>query len=59
MPSLVTAAETNIDHEIKTIQQLSEVASQHPYYKFNYAWTRQMQDVVSTPFTSQVTFGRN
>ncbi|KAI6885080.1 Translin [Hortaea werneckii] len=45
LPSLVTAAETNIDHEIKTIQQLSEVASQHPYYKFNYAWTRQMQDV--------------
>ncbi|KAI7533238.1 Translin, partial [Hortaea werneckii] len=45
LPSLVTAAQANIDHEIKTIQQLSEVASQHPYYKFNYAWTRQMQDV--------------
>ncbi|RMZ31137.1 hypothetical protein D0859_04751 [Hortaea werneckii] len=45
VPSLVTAAQANIDHEIKTIQQLSEVASQHPYYKFNYAWTRQMQDV--------------
>ncbi|KAI7479702.1 Translin [Hortaea werneckii] len=45
LPSLVTAAQANVDHEIKTIQQLSEVASQHPYYKFNYAWTRQMQDV--------------
>ncbi|KAI6895901.1 Translin, partial [Hortaea werneckii] len=45
LPSLVTAAQANIDQEIKTIQQLSEVASQHPYYKFNYAWTRQMQDV--------------
>ncbi|RMZ10015.1 hypothetical protein D0862_03420 [Hortaea werneckii] len=45
LSSLVTAAQANIDQEIKTIQQLSEVASQHPYYKFNYAWTRQMQDV--------------
>ncbi|KAI7283369.1 Translin [Hortaea werneckii] len=45
LTSLVTAVQANIDHEIKTIQQLSEVASQHPYYKFNYAWTRQMQDV--------------
>ncbi|KAI7218243.1 Translin [Hortaea werneckii] len=45
LPSLVSAAQANIDHEIKTIQQLSEVASQHPYYKFNYAWTRQIQDV--------------
>ncbi|TKA22559.1 hypothetical protein B0A50_08129 [Salinomyces thailandicus] len=44
LQSVVKAAQTNIDKEIATIQQLSEIASKHPYYKFNYAWTRQMQD---------------
>ncbi|KAK5135870.1 hypothetical protein LTR08_004519 [Meristemomyces frigidus] len=44
LPSVVSAAQANIDKEIQTIQQLSGVASEHPYYKFNYAWTRTVQD---------------
>nr|POE80894.1 translin-1 [Quercus suber] len=43
----LSAAEpsTSIQSEIATIQTLAALASQHPYYKFSYAWTRQMQDV--------------
>jgi len=43
---VVSSAQNNIEKEAQTIQKLSEVASKHPYYKFNYAWTRQIQDVV-------------
>jgi len=46
VPSVLNAAQSNINNEIQTIQQLSEVASKHPYYKFNHAWSRQMQDAV-------------
>ncbi|KAK5170500.1 Translin-1 [Saxophila tyrrhenica] len=41
---VIQAAEANIQQEVKAIGQLSEVASKYPYYKFNYAWSRQMQD---------------
>ncbi|KAK3673389.1 Translin-1 [Recurvomyces mirabilis] len=44
LPSVLSAAQTNIEKEVVTIQRLSEVASKHPYYKFNYAWTRHVQD---------------
>ena len=53
MPSVINAAQNNINGEIQTIQQLSEVASKHPYYKFNHAWSRQMQDAVSD-YTSRI-----
>jgi hypothetical protein len=46
VPAVVQAAEASIRNEVQTIQQLSAVASKYPYYKFNYAWTRQMQDAV-------------
>jgi len=39
---VITAAQANIAIEIQTIQQLSEVASKQPYYRFNYAWTKQI-----------------
>ncbi|KAH9826194.1 Translin family [Teratosphaeria destructans] len=42
--AVVSTAQTNIVEEIETIQHLSAIASKHPYYKFNYAWSRQMQD---------------
>ncbi|WPH02592.1 Translin [Acrodontium crateriforme] len=41
---VLAAAEASIKNEVETIQKLSELASQHPYYKFNYSWTRTMQD---------------
>ncbi|KAK3691730.1 Translin-1 [Vermiconidia calcicola] len=44
LPSVVKAAQASIQNEVEAIQQLSEIASKNPYYKFNYAWTRQMQD---------------
>ena len=50
VPSVLTAAQANIEKEVATIQKLSEVASKHPYYKFNYAWTRHVQDAVSILF---------
>ncbi|KAK5116967.1 hypothetical protein LTR62_006688 [Meristemomyces frigidus] len=42
--SVLEAAQASISREVTTIQKLSEVAAKHPYYKFNYAWTRQIQD---------------
>ena len=31
---------------IEQIALLSQVASEHPYYKFNHMWTHRMQDAV-------------
>ncbi|KAK0247905.1 Translin-1 [Friedmanniomyces endolithicus] len=42
------SAQANIDKEVQTIHKLSETASKEPYYKFNYAWTRQIQDACSS-----------
>ena len=46
VPSVVTIAQTNITDQVRTIQQLARVASQYPYYKFNYAWHKQMENSV-------------
>lgn len=46
MLPVVHAAQASINNEVQTIAQLSLVASKQPYYKFNYSWTRQMQDAV-------------
>ncbi|KAK0265873.1 Translin-1 [Friedmanniomyces endolithicus] len=48
VPSVVSSAQANIDKEVQTIHKLSETASKEPYYKFNYAWTRQIQDACSS-----------
>lgn len=47
---LNTARET-IEKEISTIDVLSRIASQYPYYKYNYAWTREMQGTVRLPLS--------
>ncbi|KAK4981324.1 Translin-1 [Elasticomyces elasticus] len=44
LSSIVTAAQSSIDHEVDTISKLAAAVSPHPYYKFNHMWTRQMQD---------------
>lgn len=46
MPAVIEAAQANIALEVQTIQQLSEVASKQPYYRFNYAWNRQIEAAV-------------
>jgi len=44
--NVVRQAEASISNEVGTVAQLAEVASKHPYYKFNFAWTRAIQDTV-------------
>lgn len=44
---MVTAAQESIGKEVAAIQALAETASKYPYYRFNYAWTRIVQDAVS------------
>ncbi|KAK7722153.1 Translin-1 [Diaporthe eres] len=51
-PALLSQVETAIETEAEDFSQLSEVASQHPYYKYarlyNSKWTRSVQDAVLT-----------
>lgn len=44
LQNVVRQAEASISNEVGTVAQLAEVASKHPYYKFNFAWTRAIQD---------------
>lgn len=46
VPTVLTAAQNNIANEAQSIQQLAQVASKHPYYRFNYAWSRQVESAV-------------
>ncbi|KAK4896132.1 Translin-1 [Elasticomyces elasticus] len=46
--AVVSSAQSNLDQEIRTIHKLSETASKQPYYKFNYSWSRQIQDACSS-----------
>jgi len=48
LPKVLTAARESINQEITWIQWLSKAASQHPYYKYNYQWTREMQSSVAS-----------
>ena len=48
VPKVLTAARESINQEITWIQWLSKAASQHPYYKYNYQWTREMQSSVAS-----------
>lgn len=47
-PSLLSQVEDAVKEEIDTVIKLSELASNYPYYKYNYRWTRQVQDAIST-----------
>lgn len=46
VPTVVHAAESNMREAVATIQQLAQVASNHPYYRFNYSWQRQIESSV-------------
>ncbi|PIB01764.1 Translin [Cercospora beticola] len=43
LPVVVQAAQSSIQNAVVTIQQLAQVASNHPYYRFNYAWQKQIE----------------
>ena len=49
---VTAAAGAAIQDEIATVAKLSELASQQPYYKNNFMWTRNMQDVVCSNHSS-------
>ncbi|TKX23284.1 translin [Elsinoe australis] len=44
LPSVLDQAEASIKNEIATIARLNDEASKFPYYKYNFMWSRQMQD---------------
>ncbi|MCJ1445997.1 MAG: hypothetical protein MMC23_006502, partial [Stictis urceolatum] len=39
-------AEKSIQNQVESVRRLSVVASQHPYYKYNFSWTRDVQTTV-------------
>ncbi|KAM7216296.1 Translin [Rhypophila decipiens] len=47
-PELFVQIEDGIKKQIEAVAKLAVTASQHPYYKYNYKWTRTVQDSVST-----------
>ncbi|TQS32708.1 hypothetical protein Golomagni_06969 [Golovinomyces magnicellulatus] len=47
-PALVAQVETAIKEEIQIVAELNEVASKHPYYKYNAKWARVIQQAIGT-----------
>ncbi|KAM7191478.1 Translin [Naviculisporaceae sp. PSN 640] len=47
-PGLLAQVEDGINRQIEAVAKLAETASKHPYYKYNYKWTRMIQDSIST-----------
>ncbi|KAF9776914.1 hypothetical protein IL306_004834 [Fusarium sp. DS 682] len=47
-PALVSQVEDAIKEEVTIVKELSEVASQHPYYKYNGKWARTVQNAIGT-----------
>ncbi|WQF88400.1 Putative Translin family [Colletotrichum destructivum] len=47
-PSLLSDVQAGIQKEIEVIGELEEIASKHPYYKYNQKWNRQVQNAIFT-----------
>ncbi|KAK0616062.1 Translin [Bombardia bombarda] len=47
-PTLLPQVEEGIKKEVATIGKLNAFASKYPYYKYNYKWTRAIQDAIAT-----------
>ncbi|KAL8735292.1 MAG: hypothetical protein Q9181_002847 [Wetmoreana brouardii] len=43
----------SIVEQANTIKDLADVASKHPYYKYNQIWTRDMQDTCPGGFAKE------
>jgi len=39
----------SICKQVETVAKLNELASKHPYYKYNSMWSREMQSIVGVP----------
>ncbi|ERT03139.1 uncharacterized protein SPSK_09720 [Sporothrix schenckii 1099-18] len=46
--ALLPAVDAAVADEVATVRALGDVASAHPYYKFNQRWTRHLQDAIFT-----------
>ncbi|KAL2687030.1 hypothetical protein Neosp_004579 [[Neocosmospora] mangrovei] len=47
-PALVSQVEDAIKEEVTIVGELSAIASQHPYYKYNGKWARTIQNAIGT-----------
>ncbi|TQV95248.1 hypothetical protein V2A60_009706 [Cordyceps javanica] len=47
-PQLVTQLEAAVKDEAVIVAELNELASKHPYYKYNSRWSRTMQNAIGT-----------
>ncbi|KAF4977798.1 hypothetical protein FZEAL_5764 [Fusarium zealandicum] len=47
-PTLASQVEDAIKEEVTIVGELNEVASQHPYYKYNGKWARAVQNAIGT-----------
>ncbi|KAF4947869.1 hypothetical protein FGADI_10029 [Fusarium gaditjirri] len=47
-PALVSQVEDAIEEEVTIVKELNEVASKHPYYKYNSKWARTVQNAIGT-----------
>ncbi|KAL1894123.1 Translin-1 [Ceratocystis pirilliformis] len=45
-PELLTQVEAGIKKDIVNIKELAALASEHPYYKFNFLWNRAIENVI-------------
>lgn len=48
VPQLVTEVEKAIDEQVAIVAELDDVASKHPYYKYNSKWARAIQNAIGT-----------
>ncbi|CCT68326.1 related to translin [Fusarium fujikuroi] len=47
-PALVSQVEDAIKEEVTIVMELNEVASKHPYYKYNSKWARTVQNAIGS-----------
>ncbi|GJC79667.1 translin-1 [Colletotrichum liriopes] len=45
---LLSDVQAGIQKEIEVVAELQEIASKHPYYKYNQKWNRQVQNAIFT-----------
>lgn len=47
-PALVEQVENAVKEQVVIVKELNQVASKHPYYKYNTKWARCVQNVIGT-----------
>ncbi|KAG6004967.1 hypothetical protein E4U21_000590 [Claviceps maximensis] len=47
-PALVDQVEKAVQEQVVVVKELNEVASKHPYYKYNAKWARAVQNAIGT-----------